>query len=115
MANRHRGEVSFDAAGKTWTMRLSTNALCELEDALGSGVDAIGTSMADPRSAKVKTLRLIMWASLTDHHEGVTVRQAGELIDEIGLDTAMGLVQKAFAAMQPEAKGRANPPKAAAG
>ena len=38
MANRHRGEVDFKVGDKTYTMRLSADAICQLEDATGNSV-----------------------------------------------------------------------------
>jgi Phage tail tube protein, GTA-gp10 len=35
MANRHRGEITADLGGKTWTLVLTLGALAELENAYG--------------------------------------------------------------------------------
>lgn len=96
MSNPHKGTVTFEADGGTFTLKLSTNALVELEQALGSGIDTIGAMMADQSMAKLKTLRLMFWAALTDHHEGMTLKDAGDLIDAIGVVRAGDLVMEAF-------------------
>ena len=38
MANPHRGEVEITLAGKTYTMRPTFEALCEIEDRTGVGL-----------------------------------------------------------------------------
>lgn len=103
MANPHRGDIAFDADGKTWTLRYSTNALCELEDDLGEGVAALGKSMANPAGVKLKTLRSLVWAGLRDHHADLDKRQAGDLIDAAGAQRIGELVMEAFKAAFPVA------------
>ncbi|MCV3209603.1 gene transfer agent family protein [Mesorhizobium sp. YC-39] len=96
MSNPHRGTVTFEADGAAYTLKFSTNALIELEEALGTGIEKVGSMLADPNAAKLKTLRLVFWAALTDHHEGMTVKTAGDLIDAIGVAEAGRLVSEAF-------------------
>lgn len=96
MANKFRGDVSFESFEKTYTMRFSANALCEMEDALGMGVNAVATKLANPESMRLTMVRSVFWAGLHDHHPEITLRQAGEIITDISLTAAMGLVSKAF-------------------
>lgn len=103
MANREKGEVSFEAQGKTWTLRFSTNALCELEDATGKGAMAVAEEMNDPERVRIKTLRAMFWAGLTDNHD-IDVKAAGDLMNEIGVDKAGLLIGEAFQASFPDAE-----------
>lgn len=96
MANRFKGEVSFDCGDKPYIMRFSANALCELEDALGMGVNAVATQMSDPSTMRLTMVRTVFWAGLRDHHPDVTLHQAGEIITDLSLTKAMELVSKAF-------------------
>lgn len=96
MANKFRGDVSFESGGQTYTMRFSANALCELEDALEMGVNAVASQLANPESMRLKMVRVVFWAGLRDHHPEITLHQAGEIITDVSLTAAMGLVSKAF-------------------
>lgn len=66
MANKHKGEVSFAADGKTYTLSLSINAMCEMDDAFGVD-DALGSLMSTGK-ATVKQLRTIFFVALRHHH-----------------------------------------------
>lgn len=120
MANPLKGEVVFEAAGAVYTLRWSTNAMCELEEASGRGLNSIVRELAswgpalgpDGRTPlpetdaqqqartdriKVSTVRLVFWAMLRDHHPGIDLRQAGDLMQHAGgLLGAMALVNDAF-------------------
>jgi hypothetical protein len=52
----------------------------------------------------LKSLRTVFYCGLLDHQEGVTQRQAGDLIDAIGLDKAGPLLGEAFTAAFPKAE-----------
>lgn len=96
MANKFKGDVSFDAGGRSFTMRFSANALCELEDATGMGINALLTVLADPAKMRLKMVRAVLWAGLQDHHPDVTLHQAGEIITDLSLTKAMDLAGKSF-------------------
>lgn len=133
MANPQKGEVSFEADGKTWTLRYSANALCELEDHLSRGVVDIASELQswgppvgpDGKSSgetperaaervkliRLGTLRAVFWAGLRDHHPDIDIRHAGDLLVAAG--GAMGglaLVADAFAQAFPEPE-TVRPPK----
>lgn len=115
MANRERGEVEFQALGKNWTLKLGTNAMCEIEDATGKSITEIGQLLSDPKTATMKLVRAVMWGGLQEHHDGVTVKEVGSIIDGIGMAEAGRLIGEAFTAASPDAKeGESRPPKATA-
>lgn len=117
MANKHKGEVSFKIDGQEWTLRFSTNALCELEEKAGCGALGFVQQMADwednPGKIEFTKLRLLFWAGLTDNHD-VDVKQAGKLISELSIDEAMPKVMEAFQLAFPEQDEGEGKPKAAA-
>lgn len=115
MANKHRGEVSLQALGQTWKLRFSTNSLCELEEQAGEPLQSLAGKMDNPETARIGTLRAILWAGLLDNHEGITLRQAGDIIDDLGTADAGAKIGEAFQLAFPEADGKANPPRAKAG
>lgn len=116
MSNPHRGEVTVEADGRTWTLKLGANALIELEQQLGGG---LAEKLQDEATSKVLIVRSVIWAAARKHHPDITEERAGELIDDIGLTEAMDLVQKLFAFAMGVKTGDGSPPspnsKAAAG
>lgn len=96
MANKYKGEVPIVAGEQTYIMRFTTNSLVELEDAMGMGINAIAAQLADTKTMRVKSLRLVVWASLLDRQSGITVEEAGEVITSAGLKPVMEAVAKAF-------------------
>lgn len=115
MANPHKGEVDFeitntDGAAQTYTLRFSANALCELEDVLDMGINVIATQLSDVKDLRLKTVRAVFWAGLRDHHPGVTLREAGEIVTSMTLPVALEVVAKAFTAAFPEPPTKADPP-----
>jgi hypothetical protein len=99
MANPHRGHVEIEADGKTYRLVFSTHALCCLEDATGLSVSVLGQQMADP---KISLLRSMMWAALRDYHEDVSIRQAGDLMDVIGIAESGEALGRAFVLAFPQ-------------
>ena len=115
MANKERGEVDFQALGKTWIMKLGVNAMCEIEDATGKSISEIGVLLGDPKTATIKLVRAVMWGGLQEHHDGVTMKEVGGIIDGIGMSEAGKLIGDAFITASPDAKvGEPHPRKATA-
>jgi tail tube GTA-gp10-like protein len=96
MANAHRGEVEFTVGKKVYTLKFSTNAMCELETAVGGNVIEMANSLSDTAKMSIRTIRTVFWAGLRDHHEAVTEVEAGRLMDELGLVEASQMIAKAF-------------------
>jgi hypothetical protein len=104
MGNPQRGHVTLTAGEASYTLAFSVNALCSLEEATGQSVNEIGASMADQSRIKMTTIRLLLWGALLDHHEGVTIKQAGDIASEAGMQATGEAIGKAFALAFPEAK-----------
>lgn len=113
MANPHKGEVAFKDGGKEYKLSFSANALCELEDLMNLGVNEITTRLGQADKLRIKTVRAVFWAGLTDHHEGITVKEAGEMLTRLTVAKAVELIAEAFTRAFPEAGGEAEarPPK----
>lgn len=115
MANIIKGEVEFEASGETYVLLLDFNALCELENDVPGLMD--GTSEIKSPSA----IRAVVHAGLAAHHPDLSLRDAGEIIHAVGLETAGELVRRSFAASFPASGGegrsrpRKSPAKAGAG
>lgn len=107
MGNRERGEVTFHAAGESYTLRFSENALCLLEEELDRGVVGILREMSswatDQDAIRLTTLRAVMWAGLQEHHPKSDLKQAGALIGDVGgIVAAANIVADALRAAFPE-------------
>ena len=113
MANANRGEVEFTAGGKTYTLRYTTNALCELEDALDCGLPEIVERVRDPKSVRLSTVRALVWAGLREHHPDITLLQAGTLVGEYGMMETLQKVGVAFERAFAGREGGGRPPAAA--
>lgn len=112
MANPHRGEVTFEADGKQWTLAYSINALCVLEDALGMGIGEVVERFGNVQKLRLNTVRAVLWAGLNDHHPEVSLKQAGELIADMTLPTSIDLLGRAFSLAFPDGKDESgNPPQ----
>lgn len=100
MANKQKGEVELG----DYTLRYSINALCELEDASGMSAMQLANTLGDEESFSVKTLRLMVWGGLVDNHEDITLKQAGEIINDLGAPKIMEAINKAFELSMPDAE-----------
>lgn len=117
MANAERGEVDLKAGAETYTLRLSINAVCTLEDHLGRPINSIAGEISSPDTMRLATLRAILWAAVQGSRPGFSVEDAGEVIGTVGVPAAMGAVAEAFAKGFPQGDGGktkgARPPKVA--
>lgn len=96
MANPHRGEVTFKVADAEYTLVFSTNAICELEERLDKGLNAIVANME-----RLTTVRAMLWAGLRAKHPDITITKAGEMIDACGMLVATDVIGKALHAAFP--------------
>lgn len=120
MVNRIKGEVGFSVdeyglAGD-YVLLLDFNALCDLEGDLPGLMD--GTAEIKTPSA----IRTVFHAGLQAHHPEVSLRDAGNIIQALGIERAGDLVRQSFEASFSTAKGgeesnrpRKAPAKAGAG
>lgn len=111
MANPHKGEVAFKAGDENYTLSFSANALCELEDMLGVGVNDIGAMLADPAKIRMKQMRTVFHAGLLDHHPDMDEKTMKVVFSKLRAGEAVGYIAKAFALAFPEAEGGAAGPQ----
>lgn len=105
MANRNRGEVSFKARGKPYTLRLDVNAICDLEDAFDRGIADIAAVFQ--AGARMTHLRKAFAAILK-----IEETEAGEVIDALGVAEAAARFGEAMELAFPPADDSGRPPKA---
>lgn len=110
MANKHKGEVSLQVGSETYTMRLSINAMCNLEDSLKRPIDDIISDLSQG-NVNMSTLRAIAHATLTDTHKDITLEAVGEIMSEVGVETVVAKLTESLRASFPEAKVAEKNPK----
>lgn len=95
MTNLVKGEINFEAGGKTYTFKLGANAQVLIESKVGMPMSKyIKTRFKDLGAADV---RLIFWAGLFRQHQ-LTEDEVGDLIDEVGSTRVAQIFLEAFQA-----------------
>lgn len=102
MSKRITGEITIAANGKTYRLKFGTYALMELESELGRPFVAIVEELNDPARFSIKTAITMIWAALQDHHEGVSMKEAAAIIDDLGIQAAADKIGEALVAAFPE-------------
>lgn len=106
MANKERGEWTLVAGESRYSLRLTTNACCELEEFSGRVFDEI--QLRANRGSLVN-LRLLLWASLREHHSELAtadkdgLARIGQVIDAAGGLTGLMAQIRAFLAWNADA------------
>lgn len=79
MANKERGEASFEAGGVTYTLRFDQNALCEIEDETSLPHADTLTKLVG-KKYWASAARVTLWAGLRKHHPDVSINDAGDIL-----------------------------------
>lgn len=115
MGNPLKGDVTFEAGGRSRRLRYSADALCAMEGQLDMGIFSIAQKLQDP-DPRLEFIRVVFWAGLLEQDPEITVREAGDLVVELGVMDALAKIAEAMQAAFPEKKGAsAGPRKARAG
>lgn len=98
MANPNKGEVEFKGSdGKTYTLSLSINALCELDEALG--VDDVVNKLVATGKVTLKQYRTMFFIALRQHHKDIVDEKAAA--DLVIVGQMMQLLTKAIMLTNP--------------
>jgi hypothetical protein len=87
MANKERGEWILVAGDDRYTLRLTTNACCELEAFCGGFFEDI---QAKANRGSFINIRLLLWAALQAHHNDLAtddddgLKRVGDIFDAGG-------------------------------
>ncbi|MCK8780562.1 hypothetical protein M0654_11250 [Rhizobium sp. NTR19] len=95
-------------------MKIGTGAMCAIEAETGKNISEVGTALSDPKAASLTLMRTVFWGALQHRHEGTTIRECDDLIDEIGIQRTGELIGKAFKLAFPKKEGGSRPRKATA-
>lgn len=104
-----RSSVAFEAGGKAYEARLTTNAMCAYEDLYGETIQQV-LSDFERGAASLKKLRGLLYvalggAAVHKSIDAITVDQVGDIIDGIGFAAAGDLVSKLVEAAFPSTEG----------
>jgi hypothetical protein len=103
MANKERGEFTLVAGDRTFKLRLTTNAVVEIEDISGGRTwDQVQLGIM---RGSAKDMRLLFWGALREYHPDIatddvkSLRAVGRLIDAAGGFEGLVEQMKAFLAL----------------
>lgn len=113
MTNRVKGNVTRRIGDHDYTFELTANAFCELEGETGETTQEFVSRLEEAStSGKLgfRDVRVLFWASLTEHHPELSLRDAGRLMSKIGdMEEQMTFVQEVFEAAMPDTETKGKP------
>lgn len=122
MANKYKGEISFEAGGEPFILRFSANAVVTMEEVFDKTIAQLGQDMmSNPEKLRMADIKKMFCIGLIDHYAesnaGVDQARAEVIFSRLGPVEATQVVIKAFtAAFEAPAGGQAapvaNPPQA---
>lgn len=89
-------------------LRYNMNALVEFEDVTGQGVLKAFEDI-DKGNLSLKDIRALVWAGLLDYNEELTLKEAGDVMDECGIETTIEKLTDAIQYAFPDTKENDNP------
>ena len=104
MANPHKGESALVVGGRTFTMRITFDALVKIEQHFGDkGIVQVVSEMTSREGGpRLADLRFVIWQALRAEHPDMTEVAAGELLLEAMRDRSLaGVLEQALLAAFP--------------
>lgn len=101
MGNPLRGEADLKTATANYTIVLDVNAFCEIEQDTGLSVNELIAEMQG--SPSFGLLRSLFAAALQAKHPGTTVREAGDIMSDAGLEAMTEALRTAIKQAMPPA------------
>jgi len=83
-----------------YKLEFNFNAMCDAEEVLGPLPELARDRV---RFEAAKTVRALLWAMLLEHHPETTLKEAGAIVEKVGLDKADAAVNAAFVKAYPDA------------
>ena len=93
-------QVTID--GKSYTMKYSLKAYVALQDHFKlSSIDEVVARLNDPTKLGMMDIVALMWAGLRSHHRDVTMEDAFELADSVGINALQDIISAGIGASVP--------------
>lgn len=108
--SRKRGAIEFEAAGKPFVLRLTTNAQVRFKEAQGRSIIKALAEMETSADPDLGAIRAMFQHCLTPE---VTADEAGDIMDEVGILEAARLIAEAASLAYPTPDPRPAPPSKA--
>jgi hypothetical protein len=104
MANHLSGEVAIATSSGTLTFRLGVNELIEVQGDFGlvDNDDEFATALQN--LSGFKRHRDMVFRGLQRHHPSITLQEAGDLMNELGMDRVKEVIATALGLAFPEPK-----------
>jgi hypothetical protein len=85
-ANPEKGETDVVIEGVTYTLVMTFNGLIDCQNALAvnGAKPTVGQILERVSNQDVEAFRAVFWGTLRRHHPGVSLQQAGDLMDASG-------------------------------
>lgn len=110
MANPERGQVALTVGDRTYTLVTDMDAICQVEALMsaaeGRVVPYVEVVLGAAQHSQ-RHVRAIVWGALRQHHEDITLEQAGGLIVQAGgSEKLLETLRKLRKASEAEGDGR---------
>ena len=118
-ANKERGELAIVVGDQTYVLKLTSNAMCEMEAASGRSVVQLMTTLQGGAGGNLTDTRWWLWGMLRAHHPQLTILDVGDLMDQLGIAAVNAKLHQVFGLNTEEAPtagpSNGNPPGAQPG
>jgi len=75
---------TFPLGDQKHILQFDVNAVCEAEEVFQEDISSVLENK--DRMKQSRTIRVLLWAALLEHHPEITLRDVGKLIEEQGMD-----------------------------
>lgn len=119
-------DVTVEVQGMVYTLRLDINAMCAIEEAESTPdrrvrfqeiAARLNVAKGQEDRIEFRSLRLLIWGLLQCHHPAMTLRQAGDLLNNLDETQAARVMREIAGDTSPDPEdvaalggGRPNPP-----
>lgn len=93
--NESSGVFKLETKSKTYRFKFTYNAICAFEEHSNKTIMDVFNQMSKG-AVSFTDLRTLLWVSLLEFHEDMTVKDAGSIIDEIGITPAIEKLSEAI-------------------
>jgi hypothetical protein len=118
-ANKERGELAIVVGDATYILKLTSNAMCEMEAASGRTVVQLMATLRGGEGGNLTDTRWWLWGMLRAHHPELTLLDVGNLMDALGIAVVNAKLHQVFGLNTEEAPtagpSNGNPPEAQPG
>ena len=110
MANAERGEVELAFGDERYTLRMSINAVAEIETYLDRGINDLIGMVRNPADFRISVWRVLLWGALREFHP-CSIEDAGEIMGRAGVNGVVAKLGEAMAAAFPDDQGATENPQ----